>query len=162
MAKPARNANPAAILSSVRTFFVTFKTSGSRALLQTERNAALLIDVMRSYVAAGRFKIHDFVVMRDHVHLLITLSGAMSIEKAVGMIKGNFSYRLKKEFGYAFEVWQRGFSEARVDDRASFLAAREYIAQNPVKEGWVERPEDYPYSSVFLRRQKAAAAKAAE
>ena len=34
---------------------------------------SLLIDVLRSYVAAGKFRVHDFVVMPDHVHLLITV-----------------------------------------------------------------------------------------
>jgi len=147
-------------LSTSRTFFITSKTISGRYLLQSDRNATLLIEVMRSYVADGLFKIHEFVVMPNHVHILMTVTGTMSIEKAVGMIKGNFSYRLKKEFGYLLTPWQRGFSEVRVDDRASFLAHRDYIAQNPVEAGLVARPEDYPYSSIFLRRQKAAAAKA--
>ena len=160
MAKPARNSDPNSILSSSRTFFVTSKTISGRALLQTERNAMLLIDVMRSYVAAGHFKIHDFVIMPNHAHLLMTVSGKMSIEKAIGMIKGSFSYRLKKEHGYVGEVWQRGFSEVRADDRRNFLAHRDYIEQNPVKAGFVSKPENFPYCSAFLRQQKAAAAKA--
>ena len=100
MARPARNANAREILSSSRTFFVSTKTSLGRALLQSEPHANLLIDVMRSYVAAKKFTIHDFVVMPDHVHLLITLDGTMSIEKAVQLIKGGYSYRLKKELGH--------------------------------------------------------------
>ena len=71
-----------------------------RALLQSERNANLLIEVLRSYVAAGKFRLHDFVVMPDHIHRLLTVDGDMSIEKAVQFIKGRFSFRLKKEFGY--------------------------------------------------------------
>lgn len=160
MAKPARNSSPTDILSASRTFFVTSKTMSGACLLQTERNAGLLINVMRDYAAEGKFKIHDFVVMPNHVHFLITVSGRMSIEKAVGMIKGRFSYRLQREIGYLGGVWQRGFSEVRVEDRKSFLAHREYIEQNPVKTGLVARAEDFPFSSAFLRRQKAAAAKA--
>jgi putative transposase len=34
-------------------------------------------------------------------------------------IKGGFSFRVRKEFGYLGEVWQRGFSEVRIDDRQS-------------------------------------------
>ena len=71
MAKPTRNADPDKIASPARTFFATTKTSQGSALLQSERNAALLIDVLRSYVAARRFRLHDFVIMPDHVHLLI-------------------------------------------------------------------------------------------
>ena len=107
----------------------------SRSLLQSERNATLFIDVLRSYVAAGKFQIHDFVVMPNHVHLLMTVSEDMAIEKAVQFIKGGFSYRLKKESGYSGEVWRRGFSDVRIEDRESFLRYRDYIAQNPVKKG---------------------------
>jgi putative transposase len=90
----------------------------------------------------------------------MTVSGEMSIEKAVGMIKGRFPYRLQREIGYLGGIWQRGFSEVRVDNRRSFLAHRDYIEQNPVKAGLIARVEDFPFSSIFLRRQKAAAAKA--
>ncbi|MFZ0912661.1 MAG: transposase [Candidatus Korobacteraceae bacterium] len=159
MAKPVRNAGSNHILRPSRTFFVTTKTSMGRALLQSERNATLFIDVLRSY-AARKFQVHDFVVMPDHVHLLITVHGDMAIEKAVQFIKGGFSYRLRNEFEYSGEVWQRGFSEVRVDDRESFLQHRDYIAQNPVKRGLVDSPEKFPYCFTYLATQKAAGAKA--
>ena len=128
MSRPARNASPSQIVSSSRTFFATTKTGMGRPLLQSERNATLLIDVLRSYVAAGKFQLHDFVVMPDHVHLLITVPGERTIERAMQLIKGGFSYCLKKEFEYLEEVWQRGFSEVRADDRESYLRHREYRA----------------------------------
>jgi putative transposase len=77
--------------------------------------------------------------MPDHFHLLITLDGDMTIEKAVQLAKGNFSYRAKKELGYQREIWQRGFSDERVWDRESFLRHQSYIADNPVKAGWRNR-----------------------
>ena len=58
MARPAHNALPDNILSSARTFFATTKTSQGRALLQPERNATLMIDVLRSYVTARKFIKH--------------------------------------------------------------------------------------------------------
>jgi putative transposase len=130
------------------------------SLLQSERNATLFIDVLRSYVAAEKFQVHDFVVMPDHVHLLLTVGSDMSIEKAMQFIKGRFSYRLKKEFGYLGEVWQRGFSEVRIENRQSFLQHREYIAENPVKAGLVDSPEKFPFCFSYLAKKKAAGAKA--
>ena len=91
---------------------------------------------------------------------MITIHDGMTVEKAMQFVKGGFSYRLRKEFGYLGEVWQRGFSEVRADDRQSFLRHREYIAQNPVKAGLVESPEDFPYCFTHLARPKAAGAKA--
>jgi putative transposase len=120
----------------------------------------LLIDVLRSYVAAGKFELHDFVIMPNHVHLLLAVGEGMTIERAMQFIKGGFSYRLKKDYGYMGEVWQRGFSETRVEDRQSFLRHREYIAANPVKAGLVDSPEEYIYCFGYLAKKKAAGAKA--
>ena len=154
MARPARNARPENILSSARTFFATTKTSQGLALLQSEPNAALTIDGLRSYVAAGKFLRHDFVIMPDHLHLLLTVGEGMTIERAMQFIKVGFSYRLKREAGYLGEVWQRGFSETRVEDRQSFLRHREYIASNPVKAGLADSFEEYPYCFAYWQRGK--------
>jgi len=59
-----------------------------RALLQSDRNALLLIDVLRTNVKAGRFRVHDFVVMPDHFHAVITVNPDMTIEKTMQLIKG--------------------------------------------------------------------------
>ncbi len=95
--------------------------------------------------------------MPNHMHLLITVGVDMSIEKAMQLIKGRFSYRLKNEFGYTGEVWQRGFSDARVNDRGSFLQHQQYIRANPVAAGLVGSPHDFPYCFTYLARMKAGA-----
>jgi putative transposase len=155
MAKPSRNAGSEEILSPVRTFFATTKTSMGRQLLQSKRNAELFIDVLRSLVHEGAIELHDFVIMPDHVHLLITVEEGMTIEKAMQLVKGRFSFRLSHEFGHLGEVWQRGFSEVQVLGRESFRTHVEYIASNPVKAGLVAPGESYPYCFQTLARNKA-------
>jgi putative transposase len=154
MARPARNSCPEKTLSNARVFFATANTSMARCLLQSERNPMLLIDVLRSNVAAGKFELHDFVIMPDHLHLLMTLPRDTTIEKAMQLIKGGFSYRLKRELGYKGEVWQPGFSDARISDKQSFLQHREYIVQNPVKAGLVDTADQYPYCYIYLAAKK--------
>jgi putative transposase len=156
MARPVRNAGPEGILRPERIFFATTKTHRSRRLFQSERNAGLLIDVLRDYVAERRFAVHDFVVMPDHVHLLMTVQGEMTIEKAMQLIKGRFSFRLKREFGYLGEVWQPGFSEVRVDDAQSFEQHKKYIAQNPVRAGLAGSEGEYPFCFEYLAAKKAS------
>ncbi|MGB9123637.1 MAG: transposase [Candidatus Angelobacter sp.] len=156
MAKPLRNSSRQSIVAGVRTFFVSSRTVQGKHLLQSQRSADLLIDVLRSYTLAGKFKVHEFVVMPDHFHVLISLDGDTSIERAAQLIKGGFSFRRKKELGLAGEIWQRGFSEVRIIDRTSFLAHKEYIDENPVKAGLAARAEDYPYCSAYLRKKKKA------
>jgi putative transposase len=160
MANPKRNASGDRILSPSRTFFVSTKTSMGKALLQSDRNATLLIDVLRFYGKERKFQLHDFVVMPNHLHLLITVSGDSTVERVMQFIKGGFSYRLKRELGYLGEVWQRGFYEVRVDDRETYVCHQEYIAQNPVRQGLVDSPEKFPYCFTYLAERKRAGAKA--
>jgi putative transposase len=138
---------------------VTSRTAGGKALLQTNRMANLLIEVLRTYVGAGEFIVHDFVIMPNHIHLLMTIPGSTTLEKAVQLIKGNFSYRAHKELGLKADVWQRGYSDVRITDVLSFRQHREYIAQNPIRAGLVERPEEFEFGSAYLKMKKRAGAK---
>lgn len=154
MAHPARNADPANILRPSRIFFATTRTSLGGRLLQSDRNANLLIDIIRSLVVERRFKVHDFVIMSDHLHLLIEVAGEMTIEKAMQLVKGRFSHRLSHEFGYKGEVWQRGFTEVQVMNKQELEMHRTYIANNRVKAGIVDSPEKYPFCFESLARKK--------
>jgi putative transposase len=155
MARPGRKSSPEDILNPARTFFTTTKASMGRRLLQSEGNAGLLIDVLRTLVADRTFKLHDFVIMPDHLHLLFTIEGTLTVEKAMQLVKGRFSYRLGKEFGLKGEVWQKGFSEVQVLGDESFKKHRAYIANNPVKAGLVDEPEKYPYCFESLAKKKS-------
>ena len=153
MAIPSRNSAPDSVELDARTFFTSTKTVQGKAILQTERMAMLLIEVLRSY--ATKFKIHEFVVMPNHLHVLLTVDKEMTVEKAMQLIKGNFSYRAKKELDFQQEIWQKGFSEVRINDRQSYLKHKDYIWQNPVRAGLARVPEEYPFCSAYLRKQKA-------
>jgi putative transposase len=156
MAIPTRNSKEEAVRSIARTFFATSKTIQGRHLLRSERLATLLIDVLRANAQSNKFTVHDFVIMPDHFHLLLTIDNMMTVEKAMQLVKGGFSYRAKKELGHQGEIWQKGFSEVRIQDRPSFLQHRSYIEQNPVKAGLVDSPEKFPYGSAYLKSKKQA------
>jgi putative transposase len=134
-----------------RTFFTSSTTWERRSLLQSQSLCDLLLDVLRENRAKQRFQVHEFVFMRDHVHLILTPSPLASLEKAMQFIKGGFSYRAKKELNFQGEIWQKGYNEHRIGDAEEFAKQVEYIWMNPVKAGLVERPEEYPYSSARLK-----------
>ena len=156
MSKPSRPSDPNDATGRPRTFFVSSGTAGGRSLFQTERMAELFIDILRSQMRSGKMTIHEFVVMPNHIHILITLPGEMSLEKAIQLIKGSFSYRTSKELGFRGEIWQRGFSDVRIVDELSFEEHRAYIANNPVKAGLAQSAEEFPFGSVYLKKRKNA------
>ncbi len=122
--------------------------------------AELLIDVLRAQVKLRRFTVHEFVIMPDHVHILLTVPGEVSVEKAMQFIKGGFSLRAKRELDFSGEIWQRGFSDVRVLDEQSFEQHRAYVHNNPVKRGLAEAPEEYPFGTAYLKMRKRVGAKA--
>ncbi len=92
------------------------------------------------------YRLHEFVIMPDYIHVLLTR--LTTLEKAVQFIKGGFSYSAKKEIGPNMEVWQKGFSDHSIPDANDYALHVSYIHDNPVKENFCERGEDYPYSSA--------------
>ena len=137
MAIPSRASHPG-------TFFVTTSTHERRRLFQVDANAQLFIETLQHYRRKGYYKLHAFVVMPDHVHLILTPLD-ITLERAVGMIKGGFSRRLASKF----PVWQRGFTDHRIRDAVDMEARRTYLIMNPVKAGLVEAAERYRYSSAY-------------
>jgi putative transposase len=124
---------------------VTIETWWRRDPFRNDRWARLLIDTLRHYRETA-YLLHEFVVMPDHLHILVT--PLTSLEKAVQFIKGGFSYRAKKELGSNLEVWQKGFADHRIRDEDDYRVHVIYIRQNPVRKHLCELPEDYLYSSA--------------
>jgi putative transposase len=147
MSIPIRNADPLHIVAGERTFFLTSSTWGKRAFLQSARAAELFIDVLYHYRSLQKYLLHEFVVMPDHFHLLLTLPAEISVEKSAQLIKGGFAFRSGRELGYSARVWQKGFWEVRVNEREAFSKMREYIHSNPVRRFLSTASADYLYSS---------------
>jgi putative transposase len=131
-------------VTSDRTFFITIVTAQRHPLFRFEANAKLLLQTLLDYRAQGRYLLHEFVIMPDHLHLLITPAGNMSLERAVQFIKGGFSFRLKTKL----TVWQESFTNHRIRDEEDFERYCEYIRMDPIRAGLLGRPEEYPYSSA--------------
>ena len=109
--------------------------------------ANLLVEVLMHYRAAGHYLVHEYVVMPNHLHLLITPAGA-SLERSMQFIKGGFSFRARKEFGFLHEVWQPSYYDHRVRSAEEYCRLANYIRQNPVRRGLVMSAEQFRFSSA--------------
>src|SRR5271170_6909459 len=137
--------------SRLGTYFIIASNFEKQSLLQSDRMAALFIEVLFHYHKQGKYSLHEFVVMPNHFHLLITPLSPVSLEKAVQFIKGGFSYRARKELGFSGEIWQTSFYDRRVRDANEYVAFRHYIHMNPVRRGLVTLPEEFPFSSARIK-----------
>jgi len=132
----------------IRTFFVTAVTWERRPIFRAEPMARLFLDTLARYRREGRFLLHEFVLMPDHFHLLLTPAHDVSLEKALQFVKGGFSFRVKREMESNLEIWQEGFTEHRVHDAQDFQRHAAYIRENPVRARLAENAGAYPYSSA--------------
>ena len=142
MSKPMRLPS----VASDQTYFITSGTDGRERYFAYQKYAELFIDTLYHYRKEGNYQVHSFVVMPEHFHLLITPQG-ITIERALQLIKSGYSFRVKKELGRTFDIWQRGFTDRRVRV-GEFEGLRNYIDENPVKAGLVKRSQEYAYGSA--------------
>jgi putative transposase len=135
----------------IRTFFITSVVWERRRLFQTDRMSLLMVDVLRKNREQRRFELHEFVVMPDHIHAILTPAPEHPLEKCVQFIKGGFSFRAKKELGFHGEIWQRQYTEHRIKDAHDYRAHAQYVRENPVRAKLVASAEEWMYSSASVR-----------
>ncbi|MBS1802926.1 MAG: transposase [Acidobacteria bacterium] len=127
-----------------RTYFVTTVTANRRRLFQVAEIGDLMLETLQHYRNKGKFALHGFVVMPEHLHLLITPATDVSLEKAIQFIKGGFSFRLKSKR----DVWERGFNEVQICFPEKFKACMRYIEENPVRARLAAAADQYKFSSA--------------
>jgi putative transposase len=82
--------------------------------------------------------------MPDHIHLLLTPTSEVSLEKAMQYIKGGFSFRLKSKL----DVWERSYTNHRITNARDYITHITYIHQNPIRANLISDPELYSHSSA--------------
>jgi putative transposase len=128
----------------LRTYFITAVTADRRRLFQVEEKAQLLQDTLLDYRRQGRFELHAFVIMPDHLHAIVTPAPDVSLEKALQYIKGGYSFRPKSKL----DVWAKGYNESQIRTFEKFVSCRVYIEANPVRARLVAAPELFRFSSA--------------
>ena len=133
--------------TSESTYFVTTNVFEKKSLFQVEKIARLFIKVLLDYRAEKKYLLHEFVVMPDHFHVIISPAG-ITLERAMQLIKGGFSFRFNQGLKTKRELWQPSFMDRRVRDSVEYERFRDYIWENLVKRFLAKTPQEYPYSSA--------------
>jgi len=121
--------------------------TGPRYLQQTE-----IAEVVGKALRDGeerfkRYELHAFVVIANHVHLLVTPNVVSS--KWLGPLKGFTAREVNRILGLAGQHFWQDESYDHLVRSDGFERVRYYIQQNPVKVGVVSSPQDFHWSSAF-------------
>jgi putative transposase len=130
------------------TYFITTNTWQRRALFRRETVAAIVEAAIFHYRHLGNFFVHRYVIMPDHLHVILTPAHSISLEKALQLIKGGSAHEIGKQLGMRFPVWQPGFTEHQIRDARDFQEHVAYVDCNPVKAKLAGNPQEYSFSSA--------------
>jgi len=100
-------------------------------------------------VAAEKYacQIHAYVLMTNHVHLLITPEHQDSLSRLFQYVGRYYVTYVNNTYGRTGTLWEGRYKANIVEEEDYLLSCHRYIELNPVRAGMVERPEDYPWSS---------------
>jgi REP element-mobilizing transposase RayT len=125
-----------------RTYDVTFCT----------RDREVLSPQARDVVLGACTALHEVlwwldcvVVMPDHVHLIAMPFETTNIATVLGRAKGRSSFQINRTLGRSGPLWQRDSFDRIVRSDENLVKKREYLFNNPVRKGLVERRQDYKW-----------------
>jgi len=122
------------------------------ALLRKHENAEVMRDTLLHFHRT-KYVLHAWVVMPNHVHVLLDPSPRFTVGQIVRSWKGFSAYKIgKAELAYGrknLRVWQPDYFDRYIRDEAHYRAACSYIAENPVKAGLVTSASQWKWSSAY-------------
>jgi REP element-mobilizing transposase RayT len=115
--------------------------------LRQDQIAQIMVDAIRDgETRFRRYWLHAFVVMPNHVHLLVTPNVAAN--QWLGPLKGFTAHQANRVLGRHAPFWQDESYDHLVRNEEEFQRIQRYIENNPVKAGLVGSPEFFPWSSA--------------
>ena len=138
--------------------FVTQVVHERRPAFNDAPTLALLRNTMRRVQELHPFRMWGYVFLPDHFHCMFQPTGESNFSRIMHSIKTNFTYQHKKQIGEtgSLRFWQQRFWDHVIRSPEDFANHLDYIHYNPVKHGYVERPEAWPHSSYGEWRKRGA------
>ena len=93
-------------------------------------------------------RIHAYVLMDNHVHLLVSADEAGRISRAMRQLGQNYVTAFNRRHRRTGTLWEGRFKSCLVDSERYLLTAYRYIELNPVRAAMVATPWDHAWSSV--------------
>jgi len=124
--------------------FITFSCFHRLPFLDVPGSKEMVEAILELTRARHHVRVYAYVLMPEHVHLLINEPEAILVAQFLKVVKQMTSRKLK---GEREKFWQERYYDSKVhgeDERSEVIR---YIHRNPVKRGLAASPGDYPWSS---------------
>jgi putative transposase len=130
--------------------FITFSCYQRRPLLGSVRARNLFLKILGEVRVRHKFELIGYVVMPEHVHLIISEPKLLTPSQAMQIVKQRVSRRMRGKVRSTLNqrrFWQRRFYDFNIYSEAKLKEKLDYMHGNPVKRKLVRRPQDWAWSS---------------
>ena len=134
-------------------YIITAATLDHAPFLAADRAKVLVRDRLQELVLESELTLRAWVILNDHYHLLFKAKRGKGLSRFFGQLHGSSSRQLNRWDGITGrQVWHN-YWDTCIRSEVDMWQRFNYIHQNPVKHGYVERMEDWPFSSYryYLR-----------
>jgi len=125
--------------------FVTFSCIRRRPYLLKPSARTIFVEILKEVRSRHGFHLFGYVVMPEHVHLLLDEAGALNPSKVIQVVKQKVSSHFGHGRGIPF--WQRRFYDFNTWSPGKIKEKLIYMHENPLRRGLVAHPRDWPWSS---------------
>jgi putative transposase len=133
---------------SHQSHFITFSCYHRLPHLTCDKTRQAFITALERARTKYKFRVYGFVLMPEHVHLLVSEPEQGTIASAVQSLKKSSSLLTTRiDVERATALWQKRYYDRNIRDYAEFMEKLQYLHRNPVKRGLVQRAEDWAWSS---------------
>ena len=135
--------------SKDRPIHVTICTEIKNNIFHSAVNAKIVIDELLKTSKDLKFRILCYCLMPDHLHVIVSPGDSnLPLSKFLNVFKGKTTTILREREGLR-EIWQRSAFDHIIRAEEGLKVVIEYVMNNPVRKGIVEKTEDYTYSKWF-------------
>ena len=126
-------------------YVVTTATRGRRHIFISDIACTLMRESIASSEQKNRLVALCWLLMPDHLHLLLQLADTSSLSAAVNTLKADSARRINRALGCSGQLWQRGFYDHQLRDDEDARTQARYLIANPLRAGLVTKVRDYPH-----------------
>jgi putative transposase len=151
--RPMSSHHPPHIHLDNTWYMTTAVTFHHQALLASEEAKQYLRDTLQTSVQTYGISLRAWVILDNHYHLLLRTKRGQDLPRFFGQLHGSTARRINlHDATPGRQVWQN-YWDTCLRTEADLWTRFNYIHINPVKHGYVQQPEDWPFSSYryFLR-----------
>jgi putative transposase len=117
------------------------------AIFEADEDYRLYLRWLKGAAGEQGLAVHAYVLMTNHVHLLVTAESVSSVSKTMQSVGRRYVQHFNHSYGRTGTLWEGRYKSTLIDSESYLLTCMRYIEMNPVRAAMVDRPEDYAWSS---------------